>query len=190
MLVHSNTFDFEKISNQNSLLAGLFPIPIGMDTQVCITKEWDISSDEEYGCPVFYILSSGTSANPVYIKLPITSRSSKNNLIYADKTLFDNLKLVFRLENENEIKAFLENKEKLTLELLTGAKIIRQICSANLESINIKFSIDPEESYEGLFITVKLNSFSDRHSCLSAIEDKWLFKTEVDIFRYLFVRIA
>jgi len=76
--------------------------------------------------------------------------------------------------NPDDIKRFLLNHDYLINTLFEVHNQIRRVFGANIIEICLEYDKDPEENFEGLFVTVKTNLFPEQSlDLLEKFDEEW-----------------
>jgi len=84
------------------------------------------------------------------------------------------LKRIYHFTNPAEAERFLLEHDELIPYLLEADKHIKRVFGENIVDVCLEHASDPEEDYEGLFVTVKTNLSPEESLDLSdKFDDEW-----------------
>jgi len=110
---------------------------------------------------------------------------------YEVKYLIKKCEEIYSFVNKDEINVFFK-KNKCLIEILSkGYEQIKSILKDDFANVTLEYEHDPEEDFEGLFVTV-LTSVTDNMALeyLEKLEDEWLLKLDREITKDLFINVV
>jgi len=120
-------------------------------------------------------------SSSVALPADILARQSEQDVAaaYSDSPQKDfySLEHLYTIENPIEVKSFLAAHHNLIDYLFVTNEQIERFFGDNALEISLKHDSDPEEDYEGLFVTVKTNLPPEESlDLLDRFDDEWFLE--------------
>lgn len=137
-------------------------------------QKWPLLIDRIESATETWGIQKILSFVPMNIIYPVRESEEELSVFLRPTKDIELLESIYTFSTPNDVKRFLLSHDFLINTLFEAHKQIKRVFKENIVEVYLEYSRDPEEDFEGLFVTVKTNLSPEKSlDLLDRFDEEW-----------------